>query len=133
MKVEVYTDNMQTPIGLLEVTAVDDAVVSVFFVDQAQAVRANVITRLALSQLTEYFDGERLNFSLPLSVKGSDFQKQVWQALTTIEYGTTCSYADIANQINNPKGVRAVGLANSKNPMTIVVAWLLKHEGALLI
>lgn len=155
MQQDFYTDNIQTPIGILEVTAVDDALVSIFFVDKAQAIRANAITQLAVSQLQEYFDGELLSFSLPLTTSGSEFQQQVWQALTTIEYGDTCSYADIANKINNPKGVRAVGLANSKNPMTIVVpchrvigkngtltgyaggvdkkAWLLKHEGALLI
>ena len=154
MKTDIYIDSIKTPIGLLEVTAVDDAVVSVYFVDQSQSVRVNEITQLAVSQLQEYFSGERLSFSLPLLATGSDFQQQVWQALTTIEYGDTCSYADMANQINNPKGVRAVGLANAKNPMTIVVpchrvigkngnltgyaggvdrkAWLLKHEGVLL-
>lgn len=75
----------------------------------------------ALHQLKRYFDGELTHFDLPLAAKGTDFQQQVWHTLTTIPYGATWSYQDIANAIGNPKAVRAVGLANGKNPISIIV------------
>lgn len=58
---------------------------------------------------------------MPLAAKGTPFQMQVWQALTTIPYGETWSYQDLANAIGNPKAVRAVGLANGKNPISVIV------------
>lgn len=101
--------------------------------------------------MAAYFAKELTQFELPLCASGTLFQQQVWQALTTVPYGKTASYGDIAKAINNPKGVRAVGLANGKNPLGIIVpchriigangtltgyaggldkkAWLLAHEG----
>ncbi|MHC6800718.1 methylated-DNA--[protein]-cysteine S-methyltransferase [Vibrio antiquarius] len=79
------------------------------------------VLRQAVTQLNEYFSGLRNEFDLPLAATGTDFQNQVWQALTTIPYGETWSYQDLANAIGNPKAVRAVGLANGKNPISIVV------------
>ncbi|EJL6924957.1 methylated-DNA--[protein]-cysteine S-methyltransferase [Vibrio alginolyticus] len=79
------------------------------------------VLRQAVTQLDEYFAGLRNEFDLPLAATGTDFQNQVWQALTTIPYGETWSYQDLANAIGNPKAVRAVGLANGKNPISIVV------------
>mgnify|MGYP000147377367 CR=1 FL=1 len=73
------------------------------------------------TQLNEYFEGERKQFNLKLNPKGTDFQKKVWQELVRIPYGETCTYGDIANAIDSPKAMRAVGLANGKNPLTIVV------------
>ena len=112
------------------------------------------LTALAAEQLQAYFAGNLQQFSLPLAAGGTAFQQQVWQALTTVPYGKTASYGDIAKAINNPKGVRAVGLANGKNPIGIIVpchrvigangtltgyaggvdkkAWLLVHEGVSL-
>ncbi len=72
-------------------------------------------------QLTEYFDGRLKRFDLDMQPKGTDFQQQVWQALLKIPYGTTVTYGDIAEQINNPKAFRAVGLANKSNPIPIIV------------
>jgi len=72
-------------------------------------------------QLKEYFSGERQIFSLDLDFNGTAFQKDVWNALLTIPFGETRSYGDIARQIGNPKSVRAVGAANGKNPLPIVV------------
>jgi methylated-DNA-[protein]-cysteine S-methyltransferase len=72
-------------------------------------------------QLAEYFDGRRKEFTLPLDVSGTPFQRAVWNALSTIPFGETRSYAGIASQIGNPKAVRAVGAANSRNPVSIVV------------
>lgn len=71
-------------------------------------------------QLREYFEGTRTEFSLPLSFQGTDFQKTVWRALLSIPFGETRSYMQIAQQIGNPKAVRAVGAANGKNPISII-------------
>ena len=73
------------------------------------------------AQLGEYFAGERTSFDLALSPSGTDFQLRVWQQLRTIPYGVTCSYADIARGIGATNGFRAVGLANGRNPISIVV------------
>ncbi len=145
-----YYDSFDTPLGLMEVTATERAVKSIYFVEQAHPQRANDLTLNTEQQLREYFDGARDIFDLPLDADGTDFQKTVWRALTAIPSGQTCTYGDIAKKIGNPKGVRAVGLANGRNPMTIVVpchrvigvngkltgyasgverkAWLLNHE-----
>ncbi len=71
-------------------------------------------------QLNEYFAGERVCFELELDFAGTEFQQKVWQALLTIPFGETRSYSQIAQQIGNPKAVRAVGAANGKNPLSIV-------------
>ena len=75
----------------------------------------------ARQQLAEYFEGQRNQFELPLYMQGTAFQQQVWQALQTIPYGQTRSYSDVAVQIGNPKAVRAVGAANGRNPLSIIV------------
>ncbi|WP_434931442.1 methylated-DNA--[protein]-cysteine S-methyltransferase [Shewanella sp. HL-SH5] len=72
-------------------------------------------------QLTEYFAGKRKVFELSLAPKGTVFQHQVWQALSAMQFGEICSYSDIANGINRPKAVRAVGAANGANPIAIIV------------
>ncbi|MGF1690933.1 methylated-DNA--[protein]-cysteine S-methyltransferase [Photobacterium kagoshimensis] len=106
-------------------------------------------------QLDAYFAGTLTRFTVPLAPEGTEFQKQVWTALRSIPYGETCSYKTIADAINNPKAVRAVGAANGKNPIAIIVpchrvigangkltgyaggvdmkAYLLKLEGALAV
>lgn len=145
-----YYDSFKTPIGMMEITATQDAVTSIHFVDDVQRKNKNAVTDLAKQQLLEYFSGTRKAFDIPMAAAGTDFQKQVWGALEKVSYGDTCAYVDIANEIKNPKAVRAVGSANGKNPMTIVVpchrvigrdgsltgyasgtkrkAWLLEHE-----
>ena len=75
----------------------------------------------ACRQLSEYLKGERKTFDLPLNPKGTDFQKCVWRALCDIPYGETRTYKQIAEAIGNPKAVRAVGMANNRNPITIIV------------
>ncbi|BDY06700.1 methylated-DNA--[protein]-cysteine S-methyltransferase [Ferrimonas sp. YFM] len=72
-------------------------------------------------QCQQYAAGERDSFELPLDMVGTEFQRQVWQALTTIPSGETRSYGDIARQIGRPKAVRAVGAANGRNPVALVV------------
>ncbi len=75
----------------------------------------------AIQQLEEYFSGKRTQFDLPLAATGTAFQQSVWQALCRIPYGETWSYQQLADEIGNPKAVRAVGLANGKNPISIIV------------
>lgn len=72
-------------------------------------------------QLREYFEGKRREFDIPLSLKGTDFQLSVWHELREIPYGTTVSYGEVAKRIDNPKAVRAVGAANGRNPIPIIV------------
>ena len=73
----------------------------------------------AAQQLSEYFDGSRTSFSVPLDLIGTSFQLQAWHALTDIPYGTTVSYADQARRIGRPTAIRAVGAANGRNPVAI--------------
>lgn len=75
----------------------------------------------AISQLEEYFAGERRQFDLPLGASGTAFQEAVWAGLMTIPYGGSMSYSSLARQIGNPKAVRAVGMANGRNPVSIIV------------
>ena len=75
----------------------------------------------ACKQLTEYFAGQRTEFTLTLQPAGTDFQLQVLNALQQIPYGTTCSYSDIARRIGKPRAVRAVGAANGRNPIPIII------------
>jgi len=72
-------------------------------------------------ELDEYFAGERRQFTFPLDLRGTEFQLKCWRALLEIPYGETCSYADIARAVGQPRGFRAVGLANNRNPIAIVV------------
>ena len=72
-------------------------------------------------QFAAYFSGELTEFDLPLSAQGTEFQKRVWNALCTIPYATTISYAELARRVGNPKASRAVGLANGANPLSIIV------------
>jgi methylated-DNA-[protein]-cysteine S-methyltransferase len=75
----------------------------------------------ARQQLAAYFDGELQQFNLPLAPVGTPFQQQVWHALGQISYGKTTSYGELARRIGNPLGSRAVGLANGRNPLSIIV------------
>lgn len=79
------------------------------------------ILKKTVAQLEQYFKGQRQKFELPVDIIGTDFQIQVWQALAQIPFGKTVSYSDIARKIKNPKAVRAVGSANGKNPLAIIV------------
>ncbi len=81
----------------------------------------NELSQRAYEQLTEYFDGKRKNFDLPYKLNGTEFQKKVWSALCDIPYGQTRSYKDIAIAVGNEKASRAVGMANNKNPITVIV------------
>ena len=86
----------------------------------AGAAPAAILER-TVRQLDEYFNGRRTEFDLPVDLDGSDFQRTVWHGLRTIPYGETVSYGELARRIGNPKAIRAVGLANGRNPVSIVV------------
>lgn len=79
------------------------------------------LLKQAINELNEYLDGKRSSFGLPLEPKGTEFQKKVWNALKEIPYGETRSYGEIAKAIGNEKASRAVGMANNKNPIAIIV------------
>ena len=83
--------------------------------------KENKIIRQTIKQLDEYFNGKRKKFELPLNPKGTEFQKKVWLQLMNIPYGKTATYKDIATQIGDPKASRAVGNANNKNPIAIII------------
>ena len=74
-----------------------------------------------IKQLEEYFSGERKNFDILLNPKGTDFEKRVWNELSKISYGTVTTYKDIANKLGNGNASRAVGMANSKNPIPLII------------
>ena len=85
------------------------------------AQRATPFLKSAARQLREYFSGQRQQFDLPLAPGGTAFQRQVWTALTRIPYGEVASYGDIARDIGKPSAARAVGAANGRNPLPIIV------------
>ena len=156
-----------SPIGELILTASDTALRGVFFPvgrngsapeaawaeDDGRGPAGPLLAGVR-RQLTEYFEGTRTSFDLPLDAAGSAFERRVWELLRTIPYGTTTSYGALARQLGDPHATRAVGAANGKNPVPIIVPchrvvgargeltgfgggldrkrWLLEHEGALL-
>lgn len=112
------------PLGRLTIVADESGLTEIRFGAQAvegAARRPSALTNTAATQLQEYFAGKRRDFQLPLAPAGTDFQRQVWAALQDIPYGEVRTYADIAAAVGNPRGYRAVGLANNKNPLPIVV------------
>ncbi len=86
-----------------------------------QWVQSEEHTRPYAMQLAEYFAGRRRHFDLPLDLRGTPFQKRCWEALLQIPYGKTTSYAEIARAVGAPQGFRAVGMANNRNPVAIIV------------
>lgn len=89
--------------------------------DHGGKVEETPLIKDAFRQLSEYLIGERKEFDLPIRIRGTEFQKRVWRALLDIPYGETRSYKQIAEAIGNPKGVRAVGMANNRNQLLIVI------------
>ncbi len=119
---------LDTPIGSLMLAGAADLLQIIGFPEGGKARRAAADWRhdadafdAAAVQLDEYFRGDRRAFDVPLDLVGTDFQRQVWQALRDIPYGETCSYKDIAEAIDRPKAMRAVGAANGSNPIPIIV------------
>lgn len=147
----MYINYIDTPVGLMEIQATRRGIARLNFVEsQDRATNANELCAYCKRQLQKYYDGKRQAFDLPMDQQGTDFQRSIWMQLKRIPFGRTVSYRDIVNAINNPRAVRAVGAANGKNPIPIIVpchrvigsngsltgyagglerkAWLLQHE-----
>jgi methylated-DNA-[protein]-cysteine S-methyltransferase len=119
-----------SPVGKLKLVASDKALVAILWeLDSPRRVR---LTELVANdhypvlleterQLSEYFAGKRETFSIALDMRGTRFQKDVWRALLAIPFGETRSYGQLAQQLGNPRATRAVGAANGKNPVSIIV------------
>jgi methylated-DNA-[protein]-cysteine S-methyltransferase len=118
---------IDSPVGPLTLAGKDGCLMHLLMVDQAHEPshsgweRNDSAFSDAVEQLEEYFGGERREFELDLDPVGTAFQRRVWEALQTIPYGETRSYGQIAEQIGSPGAVRAVGLANGRNPIGIIV------------
>ena len=155
----VLYDVVQTPIDRLVVGSDGSAIVGVWMANAepndarwADHCGSDSLLDEARRQLVAYFAGQRRVFPLPLAPNGTDFQRQVWSALREIPFGATISYAELARRVSSVAAVRAVGAANGRNPIPIIVPchrvigsngsltgfggglprkqWLLRHEGA---
>ena len=111
---------VDSPVGPLTLAEQDGALVGIAFRDERACDRTPLLVE-AERQLTEYFAGRRRRFDLPLAPVGTTFQKEVWAALCGIPYGQTRSYKDIAAAVGRPVACRAVGMANNRNPLPIVI------------
>lgn len=152
----LYLQNIESPIGWWIITADEKGLTALGFSPQKPDNQEHIssITSAGHTQLQEYFAKQRTQFDLPLSLAGhTDFHQQVWQQLRQIKYGKTTSYSGLSIQLGNPKAVRAVGTANGRNPIPIIIPchrvigkdrsltgyahglavkkWLLEHEGAI--
>jgi methylated-DNA-[protein]-cysteine S-methyltransferase len=153
-------DVIATPIGRLIVASDGVAISGVWMANADPADErwqerrgTDALLSEAGAELTAYFEGRLREFTVPLAPNGTEFQRRVWSALTEIPYGTTISYAELARRVNNTAAVRAVGAANGRNPIPIIVPchrvigsdgsltgfgggldrkrWLLQHENSL--
>ena len=145
-----------SPIGLIEIGGTATGVTSLSFVERCRAdFDSHSMLDQATRQIDEYFDGRRHAFDLPIDLQGTPFQREVWQQLLKVPFGQTVSYQAIANVIGRPRAARAVGAANGRNPISIIVPchrvvgsdgslagyggglwrkeWLLRHEGCPLL
>jgi methylated-DNA-[protein]-cysteine S-methyltransferase len=154
-----YYATVPSPIGSLLLVSDGEALTAVEMEPHNAEVAAgarpdNGPLRAVIEQLAAYFAGERTDFDLPLKAHGTEFQRQVWQGLLTIPYGHTTSYGALAAELGNPTASRAVGLANGRNPIAVIIPchrvigsdgsltgygggldrkrWLLGHEVATL-
>ncbi|MDE6777902.1 MAG: methylated-DNA--[protein]-cysteine S-methyltransferase [Alistipes sp.] len=109
-----------SPVGALTLTEERNRLVRIEFADAGAADRTPLLESAA-RQLTEYFAGTRRDFDIPLAPAGTLFQQEVWRALRDIPYGTTRSYKSVAEAVGRPQACRAVGMANNRNPLPIVV------------
>ncbi len=117
-----------SPIGELTLVATDDALVGLFMeahaseplIADAEERRTQLLKRVS-AQLDEYFAGRRERFDVPLAPRGTAFQTSVWAVLQRIPFGVTWSYAQVARALGTPKAVRAVGAANGRNPISVII------------
>jgi methylated-DNA-[protein]-cysteine S-methyltransferase len=153
----ILATTVDSPVGPLTLTSVEGRLTGLHMLERTHPpkgtenwVEDRAAFRQVVRQLSAYFAGELTEFDLPLTMIGTDFQRSVWAELQKIPYGETRSYGDLAAYVGNPKACRAVGLANGRNPIGIIVpchrvigangtltgygggldrkAWLLDHE-----
>ena len=112
----------ESPIGKIKIEAEGESIIGVSFSMESSEWDENEAVIQCKNQLQEYFEGKRKEFDLNIKfIKGTEFQISVWKALSNISYGEKITYKSIAEKINNPKAVRAVGGANNKNPIAIII------------
>lgn len=126
MKECIYNIYYNSPIGLIEIVTDKKSLKSVLFVDHSTTIKKSseikpMIIMETYKQMKEYFAGKRKSFDLRISLEGTEFQKNVWKELMSIPYGEIVSYKNIAERIGNPKASRAIGNANNKNKLLIVI------------
>ena len=119
MEVGLYC---KTPVGYVSICSDGESITRLHLGKlKGMVVEETHVIARTITQLTEYFEGKRTKFDLPLSPKGTVFQKKVWEALQKIPYGQTRSYKEIAKMVGNEKAVRAVGMANRVNQIAIII------------
>lgn len=112
----------KSPIGVLKISSQGEYIIGLDFSEELHLESSSPIIEECKTQLEEYFKGERREFHIKIKfIKGTEFQKSVWEELKNIPYGEVVAYKDIAEKIQNPKAVRAVGGANNKNPIAIII------------
>lgn len=124
----MYKKYVNLPVGKIEIIEENEKLIELNIYNEERNEKKNNIieedTRLLLEvekQLKEYFEGKRTKFEIPLNPKGTEFMKKIWKELLKIPYGETRTYKEIAEKIGNSKASRAVGMANNKNPIPIII------------
>ena len=111
-----------TKLGKIGIVELNGGITSIYFSQSprfSEEIEETALIRKAFREIEEYLDGKRKNFTFPMNPIGTEFQKKVWAALREIPYGEVRSYKEITEAVECPKGARAVGLANNKNPIVI--------------
>ena len=118
----MQTTYIKTPLGIAKITG-DENGISVISISDDGEVSATTpsILQEAVSQLNDYFEGKRIDFTFKLNPSGTEFQQKVWKGLLEIPFGKTCSYMDLSKKLGDVKAIRAVASANGKNPLWIVI------------
>ncbi len=116
----------EAPIGRLVLESDGDVLVGLWLPNERRHARNDAddvppVLKEAATQLDEYFAGERTDFDVPMELDGTDFQREVWTELSRIPYGETISYGELARRVGRPNGPRAVGQANGRNPIPVIV------------
>lgn len=118
----MYIGYYKSPIGILKIICNEESLISLSFEEvEEDSENKNEVIEKVIYQLKEYFEGNRKEFELKLELQGTEFQNKVWQELLNIPYGEVVSYKDIASSIGNEKASRAVGGANNKNKIAIII------------
>lgn len=116
----IFVQNLDSPVGNIVVKSSGSAITDIFLGECASG-NPDTLTQKAVNELKRYFDGTLTEFTFPIELSGTDFQKQVWKILTEIPYGKTFSYGDVAKRLGGKRYSRAVGGAVNKNPVLIAV------------